>query len=542
MSVQAGVQLGDRYELVSLIASGGMGEVWHARDITLLRAVAVKVLRSEFTDDETFLARFRVEAQNMAALSHLNIANIHDYGEAMAAGEHVAYLVMEMVDGQPLSAILADPERPDPRRVLDILAQTAAGLGAAHSRGVVHRDVKPGNLIVRPDGTVKITDFGISRATDHVPLTRSGMVMGTAMYLSPEQAMGREVTPASDVYALGVVGYECLAGQRPFQAESTVAVALAHVNQDPNPLPGEIPRAIRALVLRAMSKDPADRFPDGAAFAVAIQTVIDEQMSPTQVNRTPVPVPLSDPVPPSDPTPLSDPDVPEAKDQLAPAADEPGTAEMPAVLAALASSRFGDTDEPPALSALSTDKPGRRRKMPVLALVAALLIAGVVAFIVTRQTEGAANASATSTRPELVLVDTAAYVGRPIDEVEAGLTALGLVVVRNPAELNGQVLQAVGLQDQAFAQNAVFGTDPAQVEVPAGTSVTVSFTAQAYQPRSGSGSGGGSAGNSTTASTTTAAPTQTQRPHPTTQPVPTTTPAPSTTPDPPPDPTPTPTP
>lgn len=154
--MQAGVRLGDRYELISQIAVGGMGEVWHARDLTLLRAVAVKVMRSEYTDDDTFLARFRVEAQNMASLSHLNIAHVHDYGEALAEGEHVAYLVMELVDGEPLSAILAGDSRPATRRVLDILGQTAAGLGAAHSRGIVHRDVKPGNLIVRPDGTVKI--------------------------------------------------------------------------------------------------------------------------------------------------------------------------------------------------------------------------------------------------------------------------------------------------------------------------------------------------------------------------------------------------
>ncbi|MBA2471622.1 MAG: serine/threonine protein kinase [Pseudonocardiales bacterium] len=513
-----------------------MGEVWHARDITLLRAVAVKVLRSEFTDDDTFLARFRVEAQNMASLSHLNIAHVHDYGEAMAEGEHVAYLVMEMVDGQPLSAILAGQERPDTRRVLDILGQTAAGLGAAHSSGVVHRDVKPGNLIVRPDGTVKITDFGISRATDHVPLTRSGMVVGTALYLSPEQAMGRAVTPASDVYALGVVGYECLAGHRPFQAESSVAVALAHVNQDPPPLPNEIPSVIRALVLRAMSKDPADRFSDGDAFAAAIQTVTDEQMSLTQVNRDPVPVPPSEA------------DVPAADDMAAPLADEPTTAEMPAVLAALTSSRFTDTDDPPALSALSRDKPRHRRRLSVLALVAALLVAGAVTFMVTKQPEGAANASGapTSTGPELVLVDTAAYVGRPIDEVEAELTALGLVVVRNPVEVSGQVLQAAGLQDQPFAQNAVLGTDPAQAEVPPGTSVTVSFAAQAYQPRGGIGSGGGGADNSTPTPTPSATQTQTQtqtprpRPHPTRTPppAPTTTPAPSPTPDPTPTPTP----
>lgn len=530
MSLQAGVRLGDRYELVSPIASGGMGEVWHARDITLLRAVAVKVLRSEYTDDDTFLARFRVEAQNMASLSHLNIAHVHDYGEATAEGEHVAYLVMELVDGQPLSAILAGRERPDPRRVLDILGQTAAGLGAAHRSGVVHRDVKPANLIVRPDGTVKITDFGISRATDHVPLTRSGMVVGTAFYLSPEQAMGREVTASSDVYALGVVGYECLAGRRPFEAESSVAVALAHVNQEPPPLPSEIPAPIRALVMRAISKAPDQRFPDGDAFADAIQSLADGRASPTQVDGDPVLVP-----PPAA-------DVRATPVAVASLSDLPATAEMPAALPMWKSPPAPDTDVPPALSALSGDKPRHRRRLSVLAAVAALLVAGLVAVMVTNRQDGAANAAgsgsgATETATgQLVLVDTASYVGRPIDEVEAALTALGLIVARNPVEVTGQVLQSAGLQDQPFAESAVLGTDPAQVEVPVGTTVTVTFTPLGYQP-TGSNAGGAGTGGGTGTATPTATPTATQTPTPTPTASATPSPTPSATPTPSPSPT-----
>ena len=247
MTVQTGVRLGDRYELVGRIAVGAMGEVWRARDTTLLRTVAVKVMRSEYTGDQSFLARFRTEARNAASLSHPNIAPVHDYGEAMAEGEHVAYLVMELIDGDPLSDLLDHGTGLDAPSLLGILEQTASGLGAAHRNGVVHRDVKPGNLMIRPDRSVKITDFGISRAADHVPLTETGMVVGTAAYLSPEQAMGREVTPASDVYSLGVVGYQCLAGRLPFQIESPVAVALAHVNQQPPPLPLEISDPVRAL-------------------------------------------------------------------------------------------------------------------------------------------------------------------------------------------------------------------------------------------------------------------------------------------------------
>lgn len=198
MTVQTGVRLGDRYELVGRIAVGAMGEVWRARDTTLLRTVAVKVMRSEYTGDQSFLARFRTEARNAASLSHPNIAPVHDNGEAMAEGEHVAYLVMELIDGDPLSDLLDHGTGLDAPSLLGILEQTASGLGAAHRNGVVHRDVKPGNLMIRPDRSVKITDFGISRAADHVPLTGTGMVVGTAAYLSPEQAMGREVTPAAE--------------------------------------------------------------------------------------------------------------------------------------------------------------------------------------------------------------------------------------------------------------------------------------------------------------------------------------------------------
>lgn len=519
VSLQSGVRLGDRYELVSPIAAGGMGEVWHARDLTLLRVVAVKVLRSEFTDDETFLARFRVEAQNMASLSHLNIAHVHDYGEATAEGEHVAYLVMELVDGQPLSTILAGQERPDARRVLDILGQTAAGLGAAHSSGVVHRDIKPGNLIVRPDGTVKITDFGISRATDHVPLTSSGMVVGTSFYLSPEQAMGRKITPASDVYSLGVVGYECLTGHRPFEAESSVAVALAHVSQEPPPLPAEVAGPIRALVLRALSKDPEDRFSDGDAFAAAIQSVTDALLAHTQASGVPVLAPAPEP------------DVRATNGGSAPLIAVPATAEIPAALAALTSPHFRDADEPPALSASARDKPRQRRRMSVFALVAALLVAGLVAFMVTKPDDGAANAAGATGEPQTVLIDTAAYVNRPVDEVEATLTALGLKVVRSPVEVTAEVLRGAGLQDQPIAANAVVTTDPAQVEVPAGTTVTVSFATRGYQPSgsNGGGTGGGTSDTPTPTPSVTPTVTPSATPTPTPDPTPTTTPPPTTT-------------
>src|SRR5712691_12900754 len=213
--------LGDRYRLSRRIAVGGMGEVWRAEDTVLHRTVAVKVLKRELVCDPSFLERFRAEARTTAALSHPGIANVFDYGEARLAGgaPDTAYLGMEHVDGEPLAAILAREGRLPPRRALDVVRQAGSALQVAHQVGMVHRDVKPGNLLVRPDGMVKVTDFGIARAAASVPLTARGMVVGTAQYFSPEQAAGAPVTPASDVYSLGVVAYECLAGRLPFVAD-----------------------------------------------------------------------------------------------------------------------------------------------------------------------------------------------------------------------------------------------------------------------------------------------------------------------------------
>ncbi len=196
-----------------------MGEVWRATDRTLGRTVAAKVLKSEYTGDRNFLERFRNEARHTAGLAHQNIASVYDYGETRDdEGRDLAFLVMEYVEGEPLVAVLDREVTLSPQRTLDVLAQAGEGLSAAHQAGVVHRDIKPGNLMVRPDGVVKLTDFGIAWARDAAPLTRTGMVVGTAQYLSPEQAQGFQVTAASDVYSLGILGYECLAGTAPSTA------------------------------------------------------------------------------------------------------------------------------------------------------------------------------------------------------------------------------------------------------------------------------------------------------------------------------------
>ena len=256
--------LADRYRLLRRIAVGGMGEVWRAEDVVLSREVAVKTLRSERSSDAD-RARLRAEARHAARLAHPGIASVYDFGETPER----AWLVMELVDGEPLSDLLHREAPLDVDRTLDVVAQAAEALHAAHLGGVVHRDVKPGNLLLRPDGTLKVTDFGIASAVDSPSLTQTGFVVGTAYYLSPEQAAGRSGSPASDLYSLGVVAYECLTGERPFSGDSAVSLALAHLQQPAPDLPDSVPAAVRGFVARALSKRPEDRFPDAAAMAAA---------------------------------------------------------------------------------------------------------------------------------------------------------------------------------------------------------------------------------------------------------------------------------
>ena len=285
-----GVGVGNRYDLTSRIAGGGMGEVWAARDRVLGREVAVKLLRGEHADDPTFLARFRTEARHAASLSHPGIASVYDYGEDDGA----AFLVMELVPGEPLSARLQREGALAPAVAVPLLQQAATALAVAHATGLVHRDVKPANLLITPDQQVKVTDFGIARLGDDEPITRTGEVMGTAQYLSPEQALGRPATPASDVYSLGVVAYEALAGRRPFEADSAVAVAMAHVQREPEPLPATVPAALAAVVIQAMAKDPAQRPSSAAALGQALGSALAADPGPA---RTQVLTPVLPPVP-----------------------------------------------------------------------------------------------------------------------------------------------------------------------------------------------------------------------------------------------------
>ncbi|SCG56030.1 serine/threonine-protein kinase [Micromonospora humi] len=258
-----GVQLGNRYRLDERIASGGMGDVWRGTDQVLGRTVAVKSLLPALLDEPGFAERFRGEARTMATINHPGVVDVYDFG----SDQQIAFLVMEYVEGDALSATLGRVGRLTPARTMALLAQAADALHAAHEKGIVHRDVKPGNLLVRPNGTLVLTDFGIARSELVGQLTAAGSVLGTASYISPEQATGAVATPASDVYALGVVAYQCLAGRRPFEGDNPLEIAMKHVRDNPRALPADIPPQVRAIVERAMAKDPKARWPSAAALA-----------------------------------------------------------------------------------------------------------------------------------------------------------------------------------------------------------------------------------------------------------------------------------
>ncbi len=274
MSPRVGVTLSGRYRLQRLIATGGMGQVWEAVDSRLGRRVAVKVLKAEFSSDPEFVERFRAEARTVAMLNHPGIASVYDYGETDMDGEgRTAYLVMELVNGEPLNSVLKRSGRLSLRHSLDMLEQTGRALQVAHTAGLVHRDVKPGNILITPTGQVKLTDFGIAKAVDAAPVTQTGMVMGTAQYIAPEQALGHDATAASDVYALGVVGYEAVSGKRPFTGDGALTVAMKHIKETPAPLPADLPPNVRELIEITLVKNPGMRYRSGGPFADAVAAV-----------------------------------------------------------------------------------------------------------------------------------------------------------------------------------------------------------------------------------------------------------------------------
>ena len=270
MKPRVGLELQGRYELVERIALGGMGEVWRATDLRSGRAVAAKILRPELAGDEIFLSRLRAEAANSRGLRHPNLAVVLDAGERGGSG----WIIMELVQGRALSEIIADQGTMSPSAILPILAQVARALQVVHDSGVVHRDVKPSNILINREGLAKLTDFGISMGAHQRPMTATGMVMGTAQYLAPEQAMGNMATPAGDLYALGIIAYEALVGHRPFTGTTQVDIAFAHVNQAVPTLPEELPDEVRQVVMDLLAKKPADRPPSARELARRLDRIV----------------------------------------------------------------------------------------------------------------------------------------------------------------------------------------------------------------------------------------------------------------------------
>ncbi|MFE9870929.1 serine/threonine-protein kinase [Micromonospora sp. NPDC005686] len=280
------VVLSGRYRLDDRVATGGMGDVWRATDLVLGRQVAVKVLLPALVSDPDFIARFRSEARIMASLRNPGVVQVFDCGEdELPSGGRADYLVMEFVAGEPLSRRIETAGQLEVAETMSIVAQVAQALHAAHGRGIVHRDVKPSNLLVQDDGTVVLVDFGVARSTNVTSITSTNAVPGTALYMAPEQAAGRPVSGATDVYALGAVAYCCLTGSPPFTGDNPLQVAVRHLDDEPPELPAEIPASVRELVSRALAKDPADRYASAAAMADAARAARTDTSTATVALR-----------------------------------------------------------------------------------------------------------------------------------------------------------------------------------------------------------------------------------------------------------------
>jgi serine/threonine-protein kinase len=395
-----------------------MGEVWQATDLVIGRSVAIKILKDEYLGDPGFLERFRAEARHAALVNHEGIANVYDYGEE----EGSAYLVMELVPGEPLSAVIEREHTLSIDKVLDIVAQTSAALQAAHAAGLVHRDIKPGNMLITPEGRVKITDFGIARIADQVPLTATGQVMGTVQYLSPEQASGHPASPSTDIYSLGIVAYECLAGRRPFTGESQVAIAMAQINDTAPPLSDTIAEPVRNLVFSCIAKKPTDRPASAANLARAAQAL---RRGDLQGAALAVPAVLGG-IPVDDATMI-----------------------MPRTLATGATTVL-NLPEP-----VAAEEPAAKKRSPwtwpLIALIGVLVLvlAGAIFALTsggeptpapTTPSNSPSNSStpsnsptrspSASPTPTTAAIVEGDYIGKPFDTVSAELTALGMNVNR----------------------------------------------------------------------------------------------------------------
>lgn len=428
-----GAVLTHRYRLREKIGAGGVGQVWRAADEVLGREVAVKLLRPEYADHPETLLRFRAEARLAARLVHPGVVQVYDYGQA-----GVPFLVMELVEGPSLADVLAEgPLRPS--WVLSMIGQVAAGLSAAHAAGLIHRDIKPANLLLAPDGLVKITDFGIASAAGSAPLTSTGMLAGTPGYLAPERVAGATAGPASDLYSLGVVAWECLTGTPPFTG-TPVEIALAHAHRDLPPLPAEVPAQLAGLIGQLTAKDPAARPASAAAVAARVGT-------------SGIPVT-------ADVAALSG----------RPAAEAPGPPQATLMLAGITEY---DTPSP-------YRWPGhlaRKRRTALLTVAGVIAAAGISGLLVAVGSGIASShpASTSTTSGQMVTVDGAALDGQPAAAVLAQLRQAGL---------RPHLLQQ---SDDHAQPGTVITVEPAG-QVPVGATVTV-VAAFGHHHHDGKGSG-----------------------------------------------------
>ena len=507
------VMLAGRYRLEAQISAGAVGQVWRATDLALGRPVAVKLLRAEYAQHPEILARFRAEAKHAGGLSHPGIARVYDYGDGDRPG--APYLVMELVDGPSLGRLLAAGPL-GPARTMDVISQAAAGLAAAHEAGLVHRDIKSSNLLVGPDGQVKITDFGIAHAAWSAPITQTGALVGTPAYLAPERITGGPATPASDLYSLGVVGYQCLTGTVPFEG-IPYEVTAAHRHRTLPPLAPAVPAGVAELIMDLTAKDPAGR--PASAGEVAVRA---GQLRDALAERPAAPPPASEPggPPPAKemgpeplplaggPVPLAGAPAPTAGEPApvagdpAPTAGDPGpTAGEPAPAAGEPVPWAGGpvpwAGEPPTLVDVSPPGPAPTHRRPrrdwrrprpgrgvLLAVAGMAVVAGLAGWLLAGAfgagpqpgQPGGPQPAASTPAARTVEVNADALAGQQASAVSQQLRQMGL----RP--------RVVGTVRGGQAPGTVISVQPSGL-VPTGSTVTVTAALPPPGHRNGNGQG-----------------------------------------------------
>ncbi len=429
---EIGSVLGGRYRLVELLGQGGMATIFRAQDARLGRDVAVKVLRPEYGRDPDFLARFHQEAQSVASLNDPRIVSVHDFGQDPAG----PFIVMEYVEGEDLATLLRRNGALAARQAARIAADVARALHVAHARGIVHRDIKPGNILIANDGRVKVTDFGIARALSEAQLTLPGTTLGSVHYFSPEQVRGEQATAASDIYALGIVLYEALTGRRPWEGDSAASVAVARLSgpePGPSDLVASVPRALDEIVRRALARDPARRFGGAGAMADALEAFLGGvSVAPVPPAAGPAPAvvvppptapaaghppavgPAGPPIQAAGPGPA----IPYAADAYA-GAPEPPPAPVPA--------RVGP-DGGTAGAGGARGEGGGTSPWVWAAGALGLLVLVVAGYLVYQLVSGRPGT------PPVEQVTVPDFVGRTLDEARATATSLGVVLVPTPQQ------------------------------------------------------------------------------------------------------------